>query len=98
MENTVENMVWAASQVQRMEVLPGYPKTEAGLAEMAKFLLRKCEDRKAGEHVITVAVSEEERFPPPVFLLEILERLGYWPADRPPVPGMPGYTPPPMPE
>ena len=94
MEVNIENIVWATEQVQRMESLPGYPKTEAGLAEYAKVLLRMAEDKKCGEHVITVAVLEEERFPPPVFLREILERLGYWPADRPLLPGMPGYVTP----
>ena len=52
------------------------------------FMLGICESEECATRVIAKAIAEEEKMLPPVFLKEILERLGYWPANRPPIPGM----------
>lgn len=86
-------------QVSRLSALPGFGQIRPeGIDALVGFMLGICESEECATRVVDTALAEEEKMPPPVFLKEILERLGYWPANRPPLPGMPGYEPPPMPE
>jgi len=89
------NYEWMADQVALMSVLPGYGQIKPqGIDALVNFMLGICESEECATRVIAKAIAEEEKMPPPVFLKEILERLGYWPANRPPIPGMKGYVPP----
>ncbi len=98
MENNKENYAWASALVSQMSVLPGFNQIKPeGLEAYVDFCLRIFPGKKEGAWAINTALEEEEKFPPPVFLREILERR-WRSADKPPLPGMPGYVPPPMPE
>lgn len=96
MENNKEQYTWMAGQISQLSVLPGFSQIKPeGLDALVKFMLRICPDQENAERVIMTALAEEEKMPPPVFLREILERKTRS-ADKPPLPGMPGYIAPPI--
>jgi len=98
MDNNKANYAWMAGLLSQLSVLPGFGQIKPeGLDALIKFMLKICPDQENALRVVDTALAEEEKMPPPVFLREILERKTRS-ADKPPLPGMPGYEPPPLPE
>ena len=69
MENNKDNFAYMYDQVSRMSALPGFGQIKPqGIDALVEFMLGICESQECAKRVVDVALAEEEKMPPPVFL------------------------------
>lgn len=80
MENNPRTTAWAIRLVEGMDYLPGFPKSDAGLASFCEEFLSIVENEERGLWLISQMKRGSKRFPVPLTMRRIYNTK-YDPAD-----------------
>lgn len=81
MEDSKDNRKWAFGQIERLSIFHGFPQRESGIDEMVTQLIAMCPSAEDGEWLIDYVIKNEQFFPVPARLREILAEKRCKPLD-----------------